>query len=352
VQRTVVSGIAMWSQWQADRNLFFNSFFVEAEGGNLAIDPLPLADADAREIEARGGLAWIVLTNRDHERDARALAASTGAKLAASASEAPLFAGPIDRVLRDGETIGDATVVTFEGLKTAGEIALHFADRDAVLVGDALWGDPAGSLRMMPDEKLADPPRAALSLRRIRALRPQHLLLGDGACIFGDAHRKIGEVLEARRDVYVNKINRDEAIWHDWNTGPEIFRGDTFEIGDYIGAEKLGYRLLKLDPGAASCPLHWHSAEEELFVVLAGAATLLTPRGEVALRAGDYVAFPTSPVGAHRVENRGDAPCEILLIANTDADDVCYYPDSHKMLVERSGLIVRDHPLLDYFDGE
>jgi uncharacterized cupin superfamily protein len=342
----------MWSLWQADRDLYFNSFFVEAEGGNLAIDPLPLSAADATEIEARGGIAWIVVTNRDHERDARALAARTGAKIAASATEAPLLAGPVDRALHDGASIGGATVVALDGCKTPGEVALHFAEREAVVVGDALWGEPAGALRLMPEEKLADAPRAVLSLRRIRALRPQHLLLGDGACIFGGAHRLLGDVLEARTDVYVNRINRDEAIWRQWKTGPQIFRGETFEIGDYIGAEKLGYRLLKLEPGMASCPMHWHAAEEELFVVLAGSATLLTPRGEVALRAGDYVAFPTSPAGAHRIENRGDASCEILLIANTNPDEVCYYPDSHKVLVERSGIMVRDRPVLDYFDGE
>jgi hypothetical protein len=40
------------------------------------------------------------------------------------------------------------------------------------------------------------------------------------------------------------------------------------------------------------------------------------------------------------------------MIANVDASDVCYYPDSRKVLVERSDLIVRDNPALAYWDGE
>jgi len=352
MQQTMVPGVAMWSVWQPDRNLFFNSFFVESAEGNLAIDPLPLSAADAAEVETRGGLAWIAITNRDHERDARVLAARFGAKLVASEGDAPLLAGSVERTVRDGEAIGEAHVVALEGLKTPGEIALFFRERRAVVVGDALWGSPAGALRLMPDEKLADPPRAVLSLRKLRALYPEHVLVGDGACIFGNAHRAIWTCLEARTDAYVNRINRADVPWREWNDEPPAYTGRTLEIGDYIGAEKLGFRLLRLEPGKASCPLHWHAAEEELFVVLAGGATLLTPRGEIALREGDYVAFPTHAGGAHKIVNRTEGSCELLLIANTEPHDVCTYPDSHKVLIERSGLMLRDHPVLEYFDGE
>ena len=42
MQRTMVDSVRMWSAWQPDRNLFFNSFFVETAEGNCAVDPLPL----------------------------------------------------------------------------------------------------------------------------------------------------------------------------------------------------------------------------------------------------------------------------------------------------------------------
>lgn len=352
MQQTVVSGVAMWSAWQPDRNLFFNSFFVSSPEGNFAVDPLPLPEADAADIASRGGLAWIVVTNRDHERAARALAARFGAKIAAGALDAALLGGPVERQLHDGDTICGARVVALDGLKTPGEFALYFADRRMVIIGDALWGDPAGSLRFMPDQKLADPPRAVLSLRKIWALGAEHLLVGDGACLFGGANRVLGACLEARSDAYVNRIHVDDAVWKAFPGEPPGFEAAVFEVGDHIGAEKLGYRLLRLLPGNASCPLHWHAAEEELFVVMSGRCTLVTPRGDVALRAGDYVAFPTRPDGAHKLVNASDEACDVLMVANTDVRDVCYYPDSHKVLIEDSDLMLRDRPVLDYWDGE
>jgi len=353
MQPTILPGVAMWSVWQPDRNLFFNSFFIAADGGNHAVDPLPLSEADAAEIAALGGIAWIVITNRDHERDARAIAVRFGAKIAAGERDAPLLSGPVDRLLRDGDTIGGGTVLALDGVKTPGEFALYFPQLRAVLVGDALWGTPAGALRLMPDEKLADPPRAVLSLRKLAAVLPEHLLLGDGACLFGGAGRVLWATLEARSDAYVNKINRDEAIWHGFPGAPHPYDGDeAFEIGDYIGAEKLGYRLTRLQPGKSSCPLHWHSAEEELFVMMSGTAKLVGPRGEVALRTGDYIAFPTRPSGAHKIVNDSAEPCEILMIANTDEREFCSYPDSHKVLIVPTDAMLRDHPQLDYFDGE
>jgi uncharacterized cupin superfamily protein len=352
MQQTMLAGVAMWSVWQPDRNLFFNSFFVASPDGNVAIDPLPISDADADDIAARGGLAWVLITNRDHERDARTLAARFAAKLVCSAREEHLLSAPVDRTVQPGDIFAGAVVIGLEGLKTPGEIALHWADRRAVLVGDALWGSPAGAVKLMPDDKLEDPARAVMSLRALRARLPEHLLVGDGACIFGGAHRAIWTCLEARRDAYVNRINRTDAVWRTWNDDPEGYGGTAFEIGDYIGAEKLGYRLVDIPPGLAAAPMHWHGCEEELFVVMVGKPTLLGPRGEVPLSEGDYISFPTRIEGAHKIVNRTDAPCEILMIANIDPSDVCYYPDSHKLLVERSDIIVRDNPVLDYWDGE
>ena len=40
------------------------------------------------------------------------------------------------------------------------------------------------------------------------------------------------------------------------------------------------------------------------------------------------------------------------MVANTDHGDVCYYPDSRKLLVEKTDTLVRTEPELDYFDAE
>ncbi len=352
MQATIIDGISMWSAWQADRNLFFNSFFVRGAAGNMAIDPLGGDEALVQEI-VREGLAWIVVTNRDHERGARALAAATGARIAAGASEASLLSGPVDRLLKNGELFLGARVIPLDGLKTPGEIALWFVATRTLVVGDALWGDPAGSLRLMPDEKLADPAKAVLSMRLLRATRPSNLLVGDGTCVFGDAHDTLGRCLEARSGVLASRINLDELLWRTDDNGPERYRGcGDAEVGFAIGAERLGYRMARVPAGRWWCPNHWHSAEEELFVVFEGTPTLETPNGSFRLRRGDFVAFPVGPRGAHKLINDSEADALLLMISNVSRDDVCYYPDSKKLLVEQADLMVRDNPALDYFDGE
>jgi len=351
MQQTSIAGIAMWSRWQADRNMHFNSYFVRGEDENLLVDPLPLDDAQAERIAAAGGAAWILVTNRDHERDASAAAARFGARIAASQPDAGEMSVPADHIVCDGEIVAGARIIALDGGKTAGEFALYFPEKQTAIVGDALWGDPAGSLRLPPDDKLQDPVLAAISLCKLRAVAPRHLLVGDGMPVFDRGYEAISACLEARLGANANVVNIDRLAFRP-RIGPGNYRADDAEVGFRLGAEKLGYRVARLDPGAAFCPTHWHTAEEELFIVWEGAPAIETPRGAVQLRSGDFVAFPTRAFGAHKLVNHSDAPATIIMIANTNRHDVCFYPDSKKLLVDETDTLVRSEPILDYYEGE
>jgi uncharacterized cupin superfamily protein len=354
LQRTSIEGISMWSRWQPDRALNFNSFFIRGDE-NVLVDPLALDDADVEALRAQGGVAWIVITTRDHERETAALAQAFGARVAAPALDVPEIRVKVDRQLGHGDAIGRARVVQLEGMKSTGEFALHLADCATVVVGDALWGDPPGSLRMVADEKLADPKRAALSLRKLWALEPKHILVGDGHCIYGCATEAIGKFLESRSDACANIINIDDVSWVP-RSGPGRFDARRAEVGLLIGARKLGYQLIEIEPGKICVPLHGHTAEEELYVVLEGTARIRFPRGEFPIRKGDFVALPTGEGGAHSVHNDTDQRCVLLALSNIDPSDCCFYPDSDKLLFARgmmrrmvSGAGGAD---LDYWHGE
>ena len=276
-----------------------------------------------------------------------------------------------------GDVVHGWRVLGLDGFKTPGEIVLYDRARRTAIVGDALWGTPAGALTLMPDAKLADPARAALSARALRAHTIDHLLVGDGACVFGSAQVAIGAMLDARAGVAINRINVLDELQLHRDEAPAPFSAEWSEVGRYIGAERLGYGVMRLSRGESFCPYHWHTREEELFVVLAGAPTLRTPTATFDLRAGEFenfsvfdaggadgfavaaiqaagdcVAFVTGERGSHRIWNDGDDPAIVLAIANTDAGDACYYPDSRKFVVEATGTLVREVPQLDYFDGE
>jgi len=353
MRQTVVPGIWSWSAWQPDRNLDFNGFFVETREGNLVVDPIAPDDALLAELRERG-VAAVIVTNRDHERGSAAVAAATGARVLAPALDAAELTRAPDATLQPEDLVHGWRVLGFEGLKTPGEVALFDRARKAVIVGDAIWGTPAGALTLMPDAKLADPARALLALRRLRAVKPDHLLVGDGACIFGNAYAALNAMFAARDGVATFRVNLDELRFFQGLDAPPAFRGAwTAEVGYLLGGMELGTAAYRLPPGVHLCPTHWHAREEELLLVLRGAPTLRMPQGTFALREGDLVAFPVGPAGAHRLWNDTQDEVEVLMIARYAYDtDVCFYPDSDKVLIEVGDTIVRASPALDYWDRE
>lgn len=354
MQPTVVPGVATWSRWQADRAMFFNAWFVAGEGGNFVVDPLE-PDADDLAFVDERGLAAVVVTNRDHERAGAAFAQRYGVPVIASLPDAQEMSVPVARTVAAGEMLFGWRVIGFDGLKTAGEFALFHEPSRSAITGDALWGVPAGAVRLMPDDKLADPARAALSVRALLAANVRHLLLGDGMPVFHRGWDALDALLDARDGVLTRRVNLDELHFRR-RGGPGPYSCEDAEIGWLIGASKLGYRVARLAPGEAFCPYHSHVIEEEVFVVWDGTPTLRTPSGTFVLRRGDVVAFPVGAAGAHRLHNDGPAACTVLMFANTSREKVeaCFYPDSRKVLVDFGDerTLVRAEPQLDYYDGE
>jgi uncharacterized cupin superfamily protein len=361
IARLSIPGVWMWSAWQPDRAMAFNSYLFErtqAEDGDgaVVVDPLPLDEAALAWIASRGGVRTVVLTNRDHARAAQLFRERFGARVLAHAVEAPLFDIPIDATFADGaEVFPGARAVSLPFGKTPGEVAIHVPRARCAVVGDAVIGAPAGSLSLLPDEKLEDPARFVLSLRALWALHLDALLLGDGQPVFQAADDALATLLERRGGAEVNRINLDELEFRPLRRGDGAkFEAADGEVGLFIGARKLGYRVCEIPPGKAFCPLHSHQAEEEFFYVLKGNPSIRTLRGTIECRPGDFIAFPTGERGTHQLRNDAQDPCVVLMVGMNSEDEVCFYPDSQKVLVDVRGrrLMVRSAPQLDYLEGE
>lgn len=353
IARLKIPGVWMWSAWQPDRGMPFNSYLFERDGGAVAIDPLPLDDDSLEQIAGRGGIHTVVLTNRDHRRAAAQLRERFGARIVAHRLEAPLFDIPIDAVFADGDEIfPGAFAVALPHGKTAGEIAVHVPAARAAVIGDALIGAPAGALSLLPNEKLQDPHALLFALRRLWARWLDALLLCDGAPVLNGADGVLSEFLETRGGAEMNRIN--SADLHFEYSGDGKFGSDDAEVGLLIGARKLGYRVSRIPPGKAFCPLHSHQAEEEFFYVIEGNPSIRTLRGTITCKPGDFIAFPTGERGTHQLRNDSAEPALVLLVGLNSGDEVCYYPDSDKLMVsaEHREWLVRASPALDYYDGE
>jgi uncharacterized cupin superfamily protein len=125
-------------------------------------------------------------------------------------------------------------------------------------------------------------------------------------------------------------------------------------LSDGTAARKLGAGFDVLAPGARVCPYHFHHAQEEMFVILEGSATLRVAGQLLPLCAGDVVFIPPGPEYPHQIINTSDAPLKYLSISTQERPEVCEYPDSDKIVVLGRGPegSHRRAAGVDYWDGE
>lgn len=336
-----IPGGFMWSRWQPQRGMPFNSYFFQTSEGGVAIDPLALDDEDIEQLRELGGVKTIVVTNPDHVRETAALQRAFGAAI-------------VDEVAEGDEVFPGAFALQLLHGKTP-EIALFLPEHRTAIAGDAVIGSPAGALSLLPDEKLADPKRFASGLRKLWGRELHALLVCDGYPVFANADALLGDLLYGRLGVELYRVNLDEIPFDESKERIARYNVSDGETGLLIGARKLGYRVAIIPPGRAFCPLHWHVEEEEFFYVIEGRPSIRMAGGTLVCRPGDFIAFPVGERGAHQLLNDSSEPARVLLVGGNVPHESCFYPDSKKVLVDARGMVsrmVRSEPDLDYFDGE
>lgn len=184
-----------WSIFDRDRNMDFNSYVWICPEGNILIDPLALSHYDFDRLNSFGGAAWIIITNSDHIRAAKGIAHVTGAKIAAPLGEKETFPIACDRWLMDGdELVPGLQVFALSGSKTLGELALLIEGK-TLITGDLIRAPKAGSLTILPDDKLSHKADAVASVRRIAAIDSiETVLVGDGWSIFRNGSDRLKEL--------------------------------------------------------------------------------------------------------------------------------------------------------------
>jgi len=131
-------------------------------------------------------------------------------------------------------------------------------------------------------------------------------------------------------------------------------------VSEKIGAQKLSYSVMILQPGFKSCPFHNHHINEEMFLVLEGEGTVRFGSERYPIKQHDVIACP--PGGqevAHQIINTGNEPLKVFCLSTTEPVDICEYPDSQKTLsmVGQQGKrtfrhIARLGESVDYFENE
>lgn len=113
-------------------------------------------------------------------------------------------------------------------------------------------------------------------------------------------------------------------------------------VARHLGMRGIALNVAELLAGGEAAPLHCHSHEEELFVVLEGDGVLLlgTDEAEHPVRAGSVVARPAGTGVAHAFR-AGERGMTVLMLSDKHPGDMTFYPRSGKVTLRGLGITFR-----------
>lgn len=112
-------------------------------------------------------------------------------------------------------------------------------------------------------------------------------------------------------------------------------------LSDTGGLTQFGAFVETLAPGAASSDRHWHEAEDEFLLMLAGEAVVIENDGAHVLVPGDAACWPAGVPNGHHVVNRSAASCSYLIVGTRAASDRVHYCDLDKLYTRENGTVSR-----------
>lgn len=119
-------------------------------------------------------------------------------------------------------------------------------------------------------------------------------------------------------------------------------------IGDAIGSEKLYANMDYVKPGAVSVKYHFHSKQEEFYLVMSGSGLLRINGEEIPVKAGDVVSAVAGKDTGHQFINNGSEILQILDVGTREKDDIVTYPDENVILIKDNRMVFH---LADKLEG-
>ncbi len=195
--KQILPRIWQWSWFSEEKQVDFNGHFLEVGEHRILVDPPPMTSGDIAQIKHGEQVDYIVLTNRDHQREADTYKHEFNCQLIVPEKDVEEMSVHADKTFKDGELLpGGMWVIQLSDQKSSGESALFLQQgKGILLVGDALIGKPAGSLSLLPSEKYADAAKAREGLRRLLKYNFDSLLVGDGTSILSNAKVVVEQTL-------------------------------------------------------------------------------------------------------------------------------------------------------------
>jgi glyoxylase-like metal-dependent hydrolase (beta-lactamase superfamily II) len=196
--KNLLPGIWQWSWFSEEKHLDFNGLFLTVGEHKILIDPPPMTGDASSLILRNGPVDYIIVTNRDHAREAAKYQSEFHCQLHVPEEDAAQMDLKPTKTFKDGELLpGGIWAIQLNNQKSPGESALFIQQGKGVLiVGDALIGKPSGSVSLLPTEKYADVGKAQEGLRRLLKYNFDSVLVGDGVSILTGAKQALERLLQ------------------------------------------------------------------------------------------------------------------------------------------------------------
>lgn len=190
---TLFSGIEMWSWYSEEKGMNFNGYLIGQGKERVVIDPPQMTIDDKQDLSIDGAKA-VILTNRDHIREAKECRLLLNTKVWAPEADAPEMGSvTIDQTYKDGDLLpAGLKAVSIPNGKSAGESALYLNQHGGIFIlGDALVGTPDGTLKLLSPDKYTDVKKAKEGLRRLLDYEFEIVLVGDGKPILSGGKKAV-----------------------------------------------------------------------------------------------------------------------------------------------------------------
>ena len=111
---------------------------------------------------------------------------------------------------------------------------------------------------------------------------------------------------------------------------------------DIAGLSKLGFHLIEVPIGSASCAFHRHICEEECIYILEGSGTARIGDTVLQVEAGDLIAYLAGGE-AHDLHNTGSSLLKCIIVGQRLDFDIVDYPEQarrpHRAKGEKGDLV-------------
>ena len=192
----VAPGIFIWQVFDPAVKADLFSTALETAAGAYLIDPVGLTEEALNSLEARQNISGIVVTNENHEREARRLAERFAVPIYVHTEAGGALALPRTIELEDnGELTPGLSALAIEGAPT-GELALYYdTGGGTMIVGDALINFEPYGFALLPAKYCRDFKRMRRSLRKLLDYPFERMLFAHGMPILSRARERLEQLL-------------------------------------------------------------------------------------------------------------------------------------------------------------